>query len=232
MFKSIYNVRCFLTVSRVRSACDAGDAEMWQYLYKIVAYDECSYIIYWMILTFNNVFIVFKGEKRNFKESLYIRKKDVHYIPWTSKDWQNGRIAQGNFCAHLVLKCDLVVLMSSSLCAHVALKHPEKSWAHFERSRRAQTALTSRSNGEQRHSNGEKSHSWRAISAFFWPSIGERDVSAMWARRERVMSAYTKMCSCCAMSAFVELSLFFSKFTVIFKISEKSEILTRRSNGE
>ena len=40
--------------------------------------------------------------------------------------WQNGRLAQGNFCAHLVLKCDLV-----------ALKHPEM-WLGAVHKRRPQ----------------------------------------------------------------------------------------------
>ena len=34
---------------------------------------------------------------------------------------QNVRITQGNFRAHLALKCDLVTLTSASICVHVVL---------------------------------------------------------------------------------------------------------------
>ena len=41
----------------------------------------------------------------------------------TGDTWQNGRMTQDNFRAHLALICDLFELKSCSHCAQVALKH-------------------------------------------------------------------------------------------------------------
>ena len=88
----------------------------------------------------------------------------MYYIDF-SLIWQNRRIAQGNFCAHLALKCDLVALTSSSLCAHVALTSRSNTPKSGERILGAHVALKLRSPRAQMGKKGAQMGKNRALGA-------------------------------------------------------------------
>ena len=102
------------------------------------------------------------------------------------KGWQNGRIAQGNFCAH-------VALTSRSCRAHVALTSRSNTPKIGERILGAHIALTSRSGraqmgktcaqmGKNRALGAPWAHCDRIVFLSRKFRIFERDVSAVWAQ--------------------------------------------------
>ena len=79
----------------------------------------------------------------------------------------------------------IFALTSRSHRAHVALTSPSNTPKSGERILGAHTALIPRS----RRAQMGKITLLARHERIFWPSIGERDVIAMWARRERDVSA-------------------------------------------